>query len=76
MDSRGGGTKFTPGHGPAVPQQCPETGARYLMGGPLWAEPIHNQEFVGKLIAKVRANLVSYRPRMVALNWPGPQRLG
>jgi len=53
IDTRGGGVKFTPAHGPAVPQQCPETGARYLMGGPLWAEAIHDQAFVGGLIEKV-----------------------
>lgn len=31
-----------PGHGPVVPQKCPETGAAYLVGGPLWSEPIHD----------------------------------
>lgn len=52
-NAKGGGVKFTPAHGPAVPQACPETGARYLMGGPLWAEPIHDQAFVASLITQV-----------------------
>ncbi|GBF93065.1 tRNA (guanine(26)-N(2))-dimethyltransferase-like [Raphidocelis subcapitata] len=59
-DTRGGQTKFTPGHGPAVPQQCPETGARYLMGGPLWAEPIHDHGFVSSLIDKMDAEKERY----------------
>ena len=57
VDNRGGAPKFIPGHGPAVPQLCPETGARYLMGGPIWAEPIHDQAFVASLIEKVRVCL-------------------
>ncbi len=31
-----GGEKFIPGHGPAVPKHCPETGSGFLMGGPIW----------------------------------------
>lgn len=39
---RGNTMRRAPGHGPVVPQQCPETGAAYLVGGPLWSEPIHD----------------------------------
>lgn len=36
-----------PGAAPAVPEvRCPDSGSGYLMGGPLWAEPIHDFEFV------------------------------
>jgi tRNA(guanine-26,N2-N2) methyltransferase len=42
-----GGVKYTPGHGPAVPSvTCPDTGARMLMGGPYWADAIHDPSFV------------------------------
>jgi tRNA (guanine26-N2/guanine27-N2)-dimethyltransferase len=48
----GNSTKFMPMHGPAVPEMtCPETGSGYLMGGPIWAERIHDTDFVKGLIA-------------------------
>ena len=47
--------KYTPGHGPAVPQECPETGAGFLMGGPFWAEPIHDMDWVAGLLDLVRS---------------------
>ena len=36
----------TPGVGPAVPQACEQTGAGYLMGGPLWSEALHDPSWV------------------------------
>lgn len=44
-------TKYLPGHGPVVPEKCPETGSGYLMGGPIWAEPIHDPAFVRGVLA-------------------------
>jgi tRNA (guanine26-N2/guanine27-N2)-dimethyltransferase len=49
--SKNGNPKFMPGHGPSVGERCPETGARFLMGGPLWAEPLFDPAFVGQLLA-------------------------
>ena len=43
-----------PGLGPAVPQQCPETGANFLMGGPFWADPIHNMDWVVSILKHVQ----------------------
>jgi tRNA (guanine26-N2/guanine27-N2)-dimethyltransferase len=51
---KGNGIKYTPGAGPAVPQQCPETGAGFLMGGPFWAEPIHDMDWVAGLLQLVK----------------------
>ncbi|EFN59063.1 hypothetical protein CHLNCDRAFT_29505, partial [Chlorella variabilis] len=53
---KGGGNsvKYMPGAGPAVPQQCPETGAGFQMGGPFWAEPLHDPEWVAGLLDQVR----------------------
>ena len=39
---KGNNAKYMPGQGPPMPQQCPETGAGYLMGGPFWAEALHD----------------------------------
>ena len=43
-----------PGIGPAVPQQCPETGSGFHMGGPFWAEPLHDPAWVAGLLAQVK----------------------
>lgn len=43
---RGKGFKYAPGHGPTVPEHCPETGSGWIMGGPFWSQPIHNQDWV------------------------------
>lgn len=48
---KGKSFKYTAGHGPAVPQECPETGARFLMGGPIWADPIHSRDAVAAIRA-------------------------
>jgi tRNA (guanine26-N2/guanine27-N2)-dimethyltransferase len=37
-----------------VPQQCPETGSGFQMGGPFWAEPLHDPEWVQGLLQQVR----------------------
>ena len=39
---------------PAVPSvECPHTGARWAMGGPLWAGPLHDLEWVRAVAAEV-----------------------
>ena len=43
---KGKGFKYAPGHGPTVPQQCPETGSGWIMGGPFWSQPLHDQAWV------------------------------
>ncbi len=30
--------------------RCPDSGGQYLMGGPIWSEPIHDQQFVAGLL--------------------------
>ncbi|KAG2433178.1 hypothetical protein HYH02_012720 [Chlamydomonas schloesseri] len=48
-----GSNKYLPGPGPAVPEmRCPETGSGYIMGGPIWAGPIHDFDFAGELLAE------------------------
>ena len=43
--------KYMASQGPAVPERCPETGSGWLMGGPIWSEPIHDVAFVKGLIS-------------------------
>jgi tRNA (guanine26-N2/guanine27-N2)-dimethyltransferase len=52
---KGSSTKYQPGAGPAVPERCPETGAAHTMGGPFWAEPLHDPAWVKGVLALVRA---------------------
>ena len=47
---KGDNPKYVPGQGPSVPQQCAETGSSYLMGGPFWAEPLHDPDWLKGLI--------------------------
>lgn len=46
---KGNSTKFLAGSGPTVPEKCPETGAGFLMGGPIWAEALHDFEWIKQL---------------------------
>ncbi|GLC42577.1 hypothetical protein PLESTB_001115800 [Pleodorina starrii] len=48
-----GSSKFMPGSGPAVEPRCPDTGSGYIMGGPIWAGPIHDGGFVSELLKEV-----------------------
>ncbi len=53
VPTKGGHYKFTPPHGPAIPAKCPHCGFRYHVGGPIWAERIHDMVFVQKVINSV-----------------------
>ena len=48
-----GNYKFMAGLGPTVGQQCPHCDHQYRMGGPIWSHPIHDVEFVHKIIKNV-----------------------
>lgn len=50
----GGSVKYMPGAGPAVPEKCPETGSGFQMGGPFWAEPIHDPAWVAGLLQQIQ----------------------
>lgn len=54
QDIRGDNVKYAPGRGPAVPEKCPETGSPFNMGGPFWAGPIHDAEFVAAMLTEIR----------------------
>lgn len=51
--------KYVPGQGPPMPERCAETGAGYLMGGPFWAEPLHDPAWLAGLIEMVDVRALS-----------------
>ncbi|XP_040846706.1 tRNA (guanine(26)-N(2))-dimethyltransferase [Ochotona curzoniae] len=52
----GGRVKFSAACGPPVSPECEHCGQKYQLGGPLWAEPIHDLEFVSRVLEAVSAN--------------------
>ncbi|XP_021026344.1 tRNA (guanine(26)-N(2))-dimethyltransferase isoform X2 [Mus caroli] len=52
----GGRIKFSAACGPPVTPECEHCGQRHQLGGPMWAEPIHDLDFVGRVLDAVTAN--------------------
>lgn len=52
----GGRVKFSAACGPPVTPECEHCGQRHQLGGPIWAEPIHDLDFVGRVLQAVSAN--------------------
>ncbi|XP_039108185.1 tRNA (guanine(26)-N(2))-dimethyltransferase isoform X3 [Hyaena hyaena] len=52
----GGRVKFSAACGPPVSPECEHCGQRHQLGGPLWAEPIHDLDFVGRVLEAVSTN--------------------
>jgi tRNA (guanine26-N2/guanine27-N2)-dimethyltransferase len=50
--------KYLPGIGPSIPQNCPECGRTHYMGGPIWSDPIHDQNFVTQLLENIKNSTV------------------
>uniref|UniRef100_A0A672FBN6 tRNA (guanine(26)-N(2))-dimethyltransferase n=1 Tax=Salarias fasciatus TaxID=181472 RepID=A0A672FBN6_SALFA len=48
--------KYSAATGPPVGPECEHCGQRHQMGGPLWAEPIHDSAFVQKVLSAVSGN--------------------
>ncbi|XP_041640287.1 tRNA (guanine(26)-N(2))-dimethyltransferase [Cheilinus undulatus] len=48
--------KYSPATGPPVGPDCEHCGQRHQLGGPMWAEPIHDLAFVQKVLSAVTAN--------------------
>uniref|UniRef100_A0A4W6E5N6 tRNA (guanine(26)-N(2))-dimethyltransferase n=1 Tax=Lates calcarifer TaxID=8187 RepID=A0A4W6E5N6_LATCA len=54
--SDGGHMKYSAATGPPVGTECDHCGHKHQMGGPIWAEPIHDLEFVQKVLSAVSGN--------------------
>uniref|UniRef100_A0A671TIW2 tRNA (guanine(26)-N(2))-dimethyltransferase n=2 Tax=Sparus aurata TaxID=8175 RepID=A0A671TIW2_SPAAU len=50
------GTKYSAATGPPVGPECEHCGQRHQLGGPMWAEPIHDLPFVQKVLSAVSGN--------------------
>ena len=58
--TKGNVTRYQPGAGPVVPQRCSSCGWHYNMGGPIWSEPLHDQEWLRNIKAEVERNKDAY----------------
>lgn len=52
---KGNSMKFSPGNGPPVGEKCPETNSGYTIGGPYWAEPIHDVQWAKGILSYIRS---------------------
>ncbi|XP_008577530.1 PREDICTED: tRNA (guanine(26)-N(2))-dimethyltransferase [Galeopterus variegatus] len=52
----GGRVKFSAACGPPVTPECEHCRQRHQLGGPMWAEPIHDLDFVSRVLEAVSAN--------------------
>ncbi|XP_017261410.1 tRNA (guanine(26)-N(2))-dimethyltransferase [Kryptolebias marmoratus] len=48
--------KYSAATGPPVGPECEHCGQRHQLGGPIWAEPIHDLGFVQKVLAAMSGN--------------------
>ncbi|XP_037583495.1 tRNA (guanine(26)-N(2))-dimethyltransferase isoform X2 [Cebus imitator] len=48
--------KFSAACGPPVTPECEHCGQQHQLGGPIWAEPIHDLDFVGRVLEAVSTN--------------------
>ncbi|XP_044964308.1 probable tRNA (guanine(26)-N(2))-dimethyltransferase 1 [Hordeum vulgare subsp. vulgare] len=40
---------------PTVPQECSECGGKFVMGGPIWSDPIHDKDWAASILSNIRA---------------------
>ncbi|XP_078693073.1 tRNA (guanine(26)-N(2))-dimethyltransferase-like [Branchiostoma floridae x Branchiostoma belcheri] len=61
--------KFHPGNGPPVGPACEHCSATHQIGGPIWAEPLHDAGFVQRLLSSVEnsADRFNTAQRMVGM---------
>lgn len=52
--------RYLPGYGPVVPQDCSDCGKKFVVGGPIWSAPIHDQEWVASILENVKLMKDSY----------------
>uniref|UniRef100_A0A8C1EY42 tRNA (guanine(26)-N(2))-dimethyltransferase n=1 Tax=Cyprinus carpio carpio TaxID=630221 RepID=A0A8C1EY42_CYPCA len=53
--------KYSAATGPPVGPSCEHCGQRHQLGGPIWAEPIHDITFVQKVLSAVSGNPTRFR---------------
>lgn len=59
-----------------APSQCPETGSRMRVGGPIWSAPIHSQEIVDSLLQRLQPANTDLFASYASLSSTAPRLLG
>ncbi|XP_051528168.1 tRNA (guanine(26)-N(2))-dimethyltransferase [Myxocyprinus asiaticus] len=59
--SQGKHMKYSAATGPPVGSNCEHCGQRHQLGGPIWAEPLHDITFVQKVLGAVSGNPTRFR---------------
>ncbi|KAG8088357.1 hypothetical protein GUJ93_ZPchr0010g10509 [Zizania palustris] len=49
-----------PNFSPTVPQECSECGHNFVMGGPIWSDPIHDKEWAASILSSVHTISSAY----------------
>ncbi|XP_030401789.1 tRNA (guanine(26)-N(2))-dimethyltransferase isoform X5 [Gopherus evgoodei] len=56
MTSHGSNFKYSAASGPPVGPSCEHCHQRHQLGGPMWAEPLHDQAFVQRVLSALGSN--------------------
>ncbi|XP_050781098.1 tRNA (guanine(26)-N(2))-dimethyltransferase isoform X3 [Gopherus flavomarginatus] len=56
MTSHGSNFKYSAASGPPVGPSCEHCHQRHQLGGPVWAEPLHDQAFVQRVLSALGSN--------------------
>ncbi|TFK01378.1 ES1 protein-like protein, mitochondrial-like [Platysternon megacephalum] len=56
MTSHGSNFKYSAASGPPVGPSCEHCHQRHQLGGPMWAEPLHDQAFVQRVLLALGSN--------------------
>ena len=59
--------QFAPSVGNYPPEKCPDCGWRFQIGGPIWSDPIHNNDFLKgmfQLISEEPLSKLATHPRL------------
>ncbi|CAN6318963.1 unnamed protein product [Urochloa humidicola] len=49
-----------PNFGPTVPEECSECAHKFVMGGPIWSNPIHDKEWASSILSNIHVMRDSY----------------
>ena len=62
--------KFGPATAPVVPHKCPETDSGFVVGGPIWMDPMHDAQWVEAILDAVRKEPVPYTTQSKVAGYP------